>query len=95
MSVLIKRHATPPPLSLPLGVAVRLHMGPSCTRSQLSTRDASSDEDTVHRLNDMRAKVVAEAIGMSERRVRDVLARRALPHRRNREALESLIRAPS
>jgi hypothetical protein len=42
------------------------------------------------RLN--RISVIAEAVGISERRVRDILAGRVLPHRSHRETLRALVR---
>jgi len=53
------------------------------------------DHDEWHRLVLPRLRVigangVADAVGMSERRVRDVLAGRALPHARHREVLRTL-----
>jgi hypothetical protein len=41
------------------------------------------------RLRELGPKAVAEAIGISQRRARDILQGRALPHRKHRMALQS------
>ena len=45
----------------------------------------------VPRLREIGATKVAEILGMTERRVRDVLAGRAMPHRRNRLQLVRMV----
>ena len=47
---------------------------------------------TVPKLTEFGAKAVAEATGVSERRVRDWLKGSALPHSKHRRALEDLVR---
>ena len=44
------------------------------------------------KLTEFGAKAVAEATGVSERRVRDWLKGSALPHSKHRRALEDLVR---
>ncbi len=46
---------------------------------------------TLSKLRAMGARKVAAAVGISERRARDILKGRAMPHPRNRTAMERLV----
>ena len=60
---------------------------------RMTTYDDHDEWHRVHlpRLNKIGAKRLAKSLGMSERRVRDVLAARSLPHERHRAAYREFV----